>query len=122
MGVDTEFYSIIGIKKEFGDIEIYKSKADPEYLQQIKSYTPEYCIFQDYLPDDYIVIRDGMCGEYSMFGKVLTHKDYLDEIPHQEFTPNELQILIDDVYKGFKASGVEVDKSEIKLINFVHFS
>lgn len=122
MGVDTEFYSIIGIKKEFGDIEIYKSKADPEYLQQIKSYTPEYCIFQDYLPDDYIVIRDGMCGEYSILGKVLIHSEYIDEIPELLLTPDKLQMLIDDVYEWFKSLSINIDKSEIKLINFVHFS
>lgn len=120
MGVDTEFYSIVGIKRNFREIEMYKSKIDSEYTNEID--LPSIVVFKDYLPDDYIVINDGMCGEYSIFGKVLTHKDYLDEIPYQEFTPNELQILIDDVYKEFKASGVEVDKSEIKLINFVHFS
>lgn len=125
MGVDTKYVLMIGVKTEYDTFGIYKSKNSSNYLEDktnglIEKYNQ--ILFEDYLPEKYKVYNDGMCGEYCYIGEVLDSKEYLDEIRDFEFTPQKLQEQIDKVVLGLEASQIKVNKEDIKLHIFVHFS
>lgn len=125
MGVDTEYVAMIGIETEYGTFGIYKSKNCPYYLSDksdgsIEKYNQ--VLFEDYLPEKYKVYNDGMCVEYCYIGKVLNSSEYLDEIVPLSFTPQKLQEQIDKVALDLEASQIKVNKEDIKLHIFVHFS
>lgn len=126
MGVDTEFYMVVGIKGEYNDFRPYKSKNDPFYTSDLKdgsinSY--KNIIFEDYLPNNYEVISDGMCCEYSIIGKVLQQTEYIDEILSESFTIDKLVALRTEVYDEIKNLGIKnILFDDIQLHIFTHFS
>lgn len=125
MGIDTEFVAMVGVKKEYNWLKCYKSKNDKDYTYDLENgdiYTT-HVVFKDYLPDDYNVYRDSMCGEYTCIGKLLTKPvEYLDEIRGINISVDDLQKYIDEVYSTLETVKLKVDKEDIKLFVFTHFS
>lgn len=125
MGVDYKYILMIGVKKDFGLITSCKNKK--AYLEELK-YNDDLnnyqnIIYEDYLQDDYKVYEDGMCGEYSCIGKLLNKPaEYIDEIRAVELDSETLNKYIDEVYEELIALGIKIDKKDVKLHSFVHFS
>lgn len=125
MGVNTKYYLMVGLKEEYNYIRSYKSKNDPDYLFDLEYGDTEdflNIVFEDYFPPCFECISDGMCGEYSIIGKVLQSSAYLDEIYHTSISTDKLFELIEEVYNELKALNLDVKKEDIKLHNFVYFS
>ena len=99
MGVDVEYYLLIGIKGDYTDFKYVRDKNELISLQKSDYFdidTYKHIIIGDYLPPDYTVISDGMCCEYSVIGKVLDKSEYLDtikytQIGYKKFEPDELE-------------------------------
>lgn len=125
MGINTKYYLMVGIKEEYNYIRSYKSKNDSDYVFDLEcGDTEDYIniVFDDHFPPHFECLTDGMCGEYSIIGKVLQKSEYIDEIYPTEITPDLLSLLIDEVYSELKNLGIDVNKKEVKLHNFVYYS
>ena len=126
MGVDVEYYLLIGIKGDYTDFKYVRDKNELISLQKSDYFdidTYKHIIIGDYLPPDYTVISDGMCCEYSVIGKVLDKSEYLDTIKNFSISPEDLDRLREEVYKELQNIGLcDIVKTDIKLISFCHFS
>lgn len=126
MGVDVEYYLMIGVKSDYNTFHGFKDKNALIKCEESDYFdTSEYkhCIITDYLPPDYTVISDGMSCEYSVVGKVLDKTEYLDTIRSFEINPFELERLTEEVYKELINLGIkDIVSTDVKLISFVHFS
>ena len=125
MGVNAKYYLMVGLKEEYNYIKSYKSKNDSDYLFYLEYGDTEdflNIVFEDYFPPCFECISDGMCGEYSIIGKVLQSSSYLDEIYHISISTDKLSELTEEVYNELKALNLDVKKEDIKLHNFVYFS
>ena len=125
MGVDVTYFKLVGLKEDFMSIKDYESKNSSDFMFDLsdgdtKKY--KYIIFEDYLRDDYKVIRDGMCAEYSFIGKIISSSYYMDEIPETSLSISELTSLINEVYEELCNLGITCNKDEIKFYSFPHFS
>ena len=125
MGVDVTYFKLVGLKEDFMSIKNYESKNSSDFMFDLsdgdtKKY--KYIIFEDYLRDDYKVIRDGMCAEYSFIGKIISSSDYMDEIPETSLSISELTSLTNEVYDELYNLGITCNKDEIKFYSFPHFS
>lgn len=127
MGVDTKYIAMYGIKKDYDFIKCYKSKKDSDYIDavefgEINSY--QHIIFSDNMPDNFIVLSDGMCGEYSAIG-LLLHKpvEYIDEIRDIEIGEVEREKYMAEAISGLGALGITFNPSkDVKFHSFIHFS
>ena len=126
MGVDVEYYLLIGIKGDYTDFKYVRDKNELISLQKSDYFdidTYKHIIIGDYLPPDYTVISDGMCCEYSVIGKVLDKSEYLDTIKNFSISSEDLDRLREEVYKELQNIGLyDIVKTDIKLISFCHFS
>ena len=127
MGVDTEYIAMYGIKKDFNFIKSYKSKNDPEYNEDLKNGTiNDYknVIFEDYLPDNFIILRDGMSGQYSAIGLLLHPPvEYIDEIIDIEIGEVERERYMAEAIRELTSLGITFNTSrDIKFHSFIHFS
>lgn len=125
MSVDTQYIVMIGLREEFDSFKEYNSKNDKEYIDDVNSgYIKNYknIIFHDYLPPNFKLYQDGMCGEYDYFGKVLDVSDYIEEIKSFSFSSEELQKYKEEVIKEFEALKLNFKKEDVKLNIFVDFS
>lgn len=127
MGVDTEYISMYGIKKDFNFIKNYKSKNDPEYNEDLKNgKINDYknIVFEDYLPDNFIILRDGMSGVYSAIGLLLHPPvEYIDEIRDIEIGEVEREKYMAEAIRELTALGITFNASkDVKFHSFVHFS
>lgn len=125
MSVDVKFVTLVGVKKEYNWVEIYESKNDPDYIYDLEhnDINAVHVVFKDYLPDGYISLRDSMCGEYSCIGKALINvNEYMDEIGSISLTQDILQKHIDEVYEELKNQKLNINKEDIELHIFTHFS
>lgn len=133
MGVDTEYYLLIGIKGNYTDFKYVRDKNELISLQKGDYFdidsdcfdidTYKHIIIGDYLPPDYTVISDRMSCRYSIIGKVLDKSEYLDAIKNFSISPEDLEVLREEVYKELQNIGLcDIVKTDIKLISFCHFS
>ena len=127
MGVDTEYIAMYGIKKDFNFIKSYKSKNDPDYNDDLESgaiNNYKNIIFEDYLPDNFIILRDGMCGVYSAIGLLLHEPvEYIDEIRDIEIGEVEREKYMAEAVRELTALGITFNASkDVKFHSFVHFS
>lgn len=126
MSVDVEFSVLVGVKGNYNYIRDYKSKNSSDYLFDLNCGDLDKCeniIFKDNIPEGYKVYVDGMGGEYTYFGKELMYcSEYLDEIGEMQIDKNTLNQYIDEVYTNLKALGFEIEKEDVKLHIFTHFS
>ena len=125
MGVNSRYYLMVGIKEEYNYIRSYKSKNDSDYVFDLEyGDTEDYIniVFDDHLPPHFKCISDGMCGEYSIIGKVLQSSEYIDEIYSMSISTDKLSDLTEEVYNELRALNLDVKKENIKLHSFVYFS
>ena len=133
MGVDTEYYLLIGIKGDYTDFKYVRDKNELISLQKNDCFdidsdyfdidTYKHIIIGDYLPPDYTVISDRMSCRYSIIGKVLDKSEYLDTIKNFSISPEDLEVLREEVYKELQNIGLcDIVKTDVKLISFCHFS
>lgn len=125
MGVEVELFSIIGIKTDYDKVKLFKSKTDPYYIWELKEdyiKNDTTVLFKDNIPDDFIVLNDGMGGEYCYFGKLIDSTDDL-------YNGFDISMSVDDINKkaielskGLISLGIKHNFEDIKLHTFTHFS
>lgn len=125
MGVNSRYYLMVGLKEKYNYIKSYKSKNDSDYVFDLEyGDTEDYMniVFDDYLPPHFKCISDGMCGEYSIIGKVLQTGEYFDEIYDTSISINKLLELTEEVYIELKALNLDIKKEDIKIHSFIYYS
>lgn len=127
MGVNAEYIAMYGIKRNYNFIKCYESKKDPDYLWDLENGTVnnyDNIVFKDYLPDNFIVISDGMSCEYSAVGLLLHNPvEYIDEIHSIEIGEVERERIMAEAISGLGSLGITFSPSkDVKFHSFVHFS
>lgn len=123
MGVEVELIGLIGLKLDYSKYAIYKSKKDPEYIEDIAcGYAQnKICLFQDYFPDNFIYRSDKMSGEYIYIGLCLFHARSLDVGIYLSSDASGLQKQINELIPDFNSLNIDYKKEDIKLHIFTHF-
>lgn len=127
MGVNVDYIAMYGIKKDYNFIKSYKSKNDPKYIEDTQDGTInnyKNIIFEDYLPDNFIILRDEMSGAYSAIGLLLHHPvEYIDEIRDVEIGEAEREKYMAEAIRELSSLGITFNSSrDVKFHSFVHFS
>jgi hypothetical protein len=120
MGVNRTDYIIFGFKVSPKEIE----------TRNIDLWTGKYLPYLEGQKDIlYIIINDGMCGEYLVFGKlinqavdyegttftVISYKDFFDDEENKKVTQAFIDLFGKEVYDT-------LDDEEPQMLVFSHFS
>ncbi len=116
MGVDRRDYIIFGWKLPF-DIENDKGEKidlwDDKFLPMIEGHKGE----------EFIIIRDGMCGEYTVFGYEIANDGGNEEgWGFLNLSMLNTNSMTDDLLKKYKEIFEHNPKTTPKLFIFSHFS
>lgn len=111
MGVDATAYLVYGVKFEGEEIT--------ETLDELR----EAMYDND---DNDMVIYDGMCGQYMVFGHIFSHQEVHSDYEMVEIDATDLPNVSWEYRKMFKDKYPEwpdiLEGKKFKLLSFVHYS